>query len=833
MKRIYKLSSRIALGIICSIFTLVFFISLVLSAVLADMDLFSNDKNEFRNNLYNKAGKDYAMWALSERDNNFNADKLDSMNCYYGIIEDYDPDTKDLNDPDSYVYTNFKNVNVPKNAFVSVGYRIGGDANFNLSKNLLSIMDENSYYNNYGERMENYSIDGIGYDLIGQQAYVYANGNLYPLYTSCFEYIEDSTINTGNADNIYKKIWGNSALKENELRASSDAEDEKTDDKADDKQSADSKKESTGKDSKDNENTKDKSADETTVENIEGKLLMGGKVYEPLSNSVTNYVLKLNCNDGDVEYLGLENVADLSEIHDSLDPYNNMASLNTLSSMGVSLADASIKTYTVVCFPKENFVSTTDFYAQAESIASKAGTLRILLPTACVVSFLIAIASFILFLCAAGHWNGSKEVVAKGTDKLPTDLAFVSTIVIELFILGFAYNNRGINAVLILVWTLLYIVAAAVGLIFCSNIAVNFKLKQLLKNTVIIGGLNRIKPSIKKQIKLTCATIKWTTRIWFIFIVFAILEFLGLVGFNCGNILPVWFIEKVLFAFMLHILLYNYAKIKSTTLKLAAGETSAQVDIKGMPLFLEEHAKAVNEVQSGIAVALEERTKSERMKTELITNVSHDIKTPLTSIISYVDLLKKEDIQNEKANEYLDVLDRQSSRLKKLIEDLIEASKASTGNIKFNMEKINAKVILNQSIGEFTDKLTANNISVVSDIPEDELYLCADNRYLWRVFDNLMSNIVKYAQPNTRCYIDLKESAGKVQFTFRNTSKEALNISAEELMERFVRGDRSRYTDGNGLGLSIARSLTEAMKGEMTISIDGDLFKATVEFDKL
>ena len=163
---------------------------------------------------------------------------------------------------------------------------------------------------------------------------------------------------------------------------------------------------------------------------------------------------------------------------------------------------------------------------------------------------------------------------------------------------------------------------------------------------------------------------------------------------------------------------------------------------------------------------------------------------------------------------------------------MIEASKASTGNIEFNMEKINAQVLLNQSIGEFSDKLTANKISLFTDIPEHEIYLCADNRYLWRVFDNLMSNIVKYAQPNTRCYVDLKETDDKLQFVFRNTSKKALNISADELMERFVRGDRSRYTEGNGLGLSIARSLTEGMGGNLIIDIDGDLFKAIVEFKK-
>ena len=179
------------------------------------------------------------------------------------------------------------------------------------------------------------------------------------------------------------------------------------------------------------------------------------------------------------------------------------------------------------------------------------------------------------------------------------------------------------------------------------------------------------------------------------------------------------------------------------------------------------------------------------------------------------------------------VLSRQSARLKKLIEDLIEASKASTGNIKFTMEKINAVVLLNQSIGEFSERLESGKITVVTDFPAEDIFLKADNRYLWRVFDNLMSNIVKYAQPDTRAYIDLKRVDGKVRFNFRNTSKNELNISVDELMERFVRGDKSRFTDGNGLGLSIAKSLTESMGGSLTLEIDGDLFKAIVEFDEL
>lgn len=338
---------------------------------------------------------------------------------------------------------------------------------------------------------------------------------------------------------------------------------------------------------------------------------------------------------------------------------------------------------------------------------------------------------------------------------------------------------------------------------------------------------------IKEEWGKICDSIKWTRRIWILYILIMIVEYLGLTMTYCDNVLPFWFLEKILFTVVIFKLMAAYARIKNTAMLLAEGDTSAKVELKGLPPFLKEHAIAMNQIGEGVNVALEERTKSERMKTELITNVSHDIKTPLTSIINYVDLLKKEKIDNDKAKEYLSVLSRQSNRLKKLIEDLIEASKASTGNIKFTMEDVNAGVLLNQSIGEFTDRLEANNISLVTNIPNDSVYLKADNRYLWRVFDNLMSNIVKYAQPNTRAYIDLEATNDRVIFTFRNTSKNELNISADELMERFVRGDKSRFTDGNGLGLSIAKSLTESMGGQLNLAIDGDLFKSILEFDRI
>ena len=281
---------------------------------------------------------------------------------------------------------------------------------------------------------------------------------------------------------------------------------------------------------------------------------------------------------------------------------------------------------------------------------------------------------------------------------------------------------------------------------------------------------------------------------------------------------------------MLNRILKYYGRIKEGTLQLAAGETNCTVDLSGMPLDFKEHGQALNDIKAGINAAVDEKMKSERFKTELITNVSHDIKTPLTSIINYVDLLQKEDIKEDRVKEYLDVLDRQSNRLKKLIEDLIEASKASTGNIKFDFESVNAITFLNQSIGEFTDRLDEKGIILETDFPVKDIYIKADNRYLFRVFDNLIGNIVKYAQEGTRAYVELKEKEAELEFSFKNISSEKLNISAEELMERFVRGDKSRYTEGNGLGLSIARSLTEAMGGNMHIAIDGDLFKVLLTF---
>jgi signal transduction histidine kinase len=231
--------------------------------------------------------------------------------------------------------------------------------------------------------------------------------------------------------------------------------------------------------------------------------------------------------------------------------------------------------------------------------------------------------------------------------------------------------------------------------------------------------------------------------------------------------------------------------------------------------------------------AVEERLNSERMKTELITNVSHDLKTPLTSILNYSGLIAAEPCENEKITEYAQVLTRQSERLTRLIDDLVEASKASTGHLDVLLAPVEAQVLLGQASGEYTERLAAAGLELVTKMPEEPIRIMADGRRMWRIFDNLMNNICKYAQPSTRVYLTLEEQGDKAVITFKNTSREKLDISEEELMERFTRGDSSRNTEGNGLGLAIARSMAELQKGSLNLVIDGDLFKAILTFPRI
>lgn len=263
---------------------------------------------------------------------------------------------------------------------------------------------------------------------------------------------------------------------------------------------------------------------------------------------------------------------------------------------------------------------------------------------------------------------------------------------------------------------------------------------------------------------------------------------------------------------------------------LAAGEQEEQSCAEHLHLGNKRMAEAVDHLGEGLRNALQEQMKSERMKADLITNVSHDLKTPLTSVINYVDLMKKEEIGNPKAREYLEVLEQKAQRLKQLTEDLVEASRASSGNVVLEIEKIDLRELLMQTGGEFEERFAARGLTLIADYPQEPLYVEADGRKLWRIIENLHRNVEKYALPQTRVYLELKAEGDRALMSMKNISEQPLNISAEELMERFTRGDESRSTEGSGLGLSIARDLTELQEGTFTVSLDADLFKVYLTF---
>jgi signal transduction histidine kinase len=266
---------------------------------------------------------------------------------------------------------------------------------------------------------------------------------------------------------------------------------------------------------------------------------------------------------------------------------------------------------------------------------------------------------------------------------------------------------------------------------------------------------------------------------------------------------------------------------------MAEGNLESPVDTKHMFYDFKTIGECINSTGAGLEIAVNERMKSERFKTELISNVSHDIKTPLTSIISYVELLKEQPAGEPANPEYLETLERQSVKLKKLLEDLIEASKASTGNLKAELEPCNVNTVLYQVIGEYEEKLSASQLDLRVNVPEEPISIMADTKHLQRVLDNLFINVSKYSQPGTRVYVNLSAGSDETAIEIKNTSKEPLNMTTDELLERFARGDSSRGSEGNGLGLSIAQSLMELMNGKLKLVVDGDLFKVILLFPRI
>ena len=449
---------------------------------------------------------------------------------------------------------------------------------------------------------------------------------------------------------------------------------------------------------------------------------------------------------------------------------------------------------------------------------------RYLLIVLAILLLAVCLFLFIFLLCAMGHKEGVDGIYQCWLNKIPLDLFLA---LLALLLLAWASFLGDIWYIDFWYYILLAFGTAALALTLLLSVAGRAKAPGFFKNTLIykvfawiFRGLGRI-PMV------------WRTALVWGALCLAELFFTFMLGWNEEQYAVLWLLSRGVLTIVILYLASSLRLLQKEGQAIADGQT----DYKGKPIprwlpALKKHEDNLQSIQSGIQKAVDEQTRAERMKTELITNVSHDIKTPLTSIVNYVDLLEKEDIQPEKAKEYVDVLNRQSARLKKLTEDLVEASKASSGSLPVHLAPTDVNVLLSQLAGDYMEKLEGAQLEPIFRPAPSQPVIQADGQLLSRVLGNLFSNICKYAMPGTRVYFESAADENTVSLTFKNISKYELNIPAEELMARFVRGDRSRHTEGSGLGLSIAQSLTELQGGTFRLEIDGDLFKAVVTFPR-
>lgn len=462
--------------------------------------------------------------------------------------------------------------------------------------------------------------------------------------------------------------------------------------------------------------------------------------------------------------------------------------------------------------------------------------MRNALPWICGISALLALAALVFLIVIAGRRNADGSVRLTWFDRIPLDLLLV--IYVSLVGVNFEIADGLFDRMLLFAAICSVPIWIALGIALIMSVAARCRAGTILKNNLTYHVCDWLWKFCKWVWGALKTLIKNIPLFWKTLLIWAgisLVEFLVLASQSGdGKILLFWLLEKLILTPLILFGVIGMQRLRRGAKSIRGGDLDCKIDFKYLYGPFREHAEDLNAITDGLQSAVEDRVKSERMKAELITNVSHDIKTPLTSIVNYVDLLSKEELHNERAEEYVSVLSRQAQRLKKLTEDLVEASKASTGNIAVHREPVDLNVLLSQAAGEFSDRLAKNSLEPVLTTAPEQPKAMADGQLLWRVFSNLLTNIVKYAMPGTRVYLTTAVQDGHAQITFRNISKAPLNMSGEELTERFVRGDRSRTDgEGSGLGLSIARSLIELQGGQFDVITDGDLFKAVITFPAL
>ena len=449
------------------------------------------------------------------------------------------------------------------------------------------------------------------------------------------------------------------------------------------------------------------------------------------------------------------------------------------------------------------------------------------------LSSILIIVMVVYLIWATGHEKDKEGIQLNSIDRISYEIISIVIMTIIGMMMSFAVasvESQIPQKILVSVFLICYLIGYACLALWVSTTIRRLKAKQFIRSFLTYKVCRWIVVTTKKLFRKVTDKQNTNRKITIIY--------WGFVGISVILACAIWsgigFLILIAFWGWVYYKLLQYnkkiQKINEALRNIYEGNPNVKLNEEELEGTLKIMAKYINDIAGGFTNAIEQSLKSERLKTELITNVSHDIKTPLTSIINYVDLLKKQEINNAQIEQYIAVLDKKSQRLKKLIEDLVEASKVSSGNVKLNIETINLKELLNQTIGEFEDKLEKKNLKIEMDLPNENVLIKADNRYLYRVIENVFSNVSKYALEGSRVYINLHKDGNDVNLEIKNISKDKLNISAEELMQRFVRGDKSRYTEGSGLGLSIAESLTELQGGKFKIDIDGDLFKVELKW---
>ena len=495
--------------------------------------------------------------------------------------------------------------------------------------------------------------------------------------------------------------------------------------------------------------------------------------------------------------------------------------------------------------PKEDEYAL--IYHQAEQFYDN----RNVIPVVCCTGTILALLCFIFLLCSAGHKNGREGITPSAIHDIHLDVYTVVVIVGAFTGLYLAFGWIGMNSSMINLIVLVVLFAAEViwCTLYCMELAIRLKMGKWWQNTILYRVFRFFGRFCKRVFHGIVKLIRGIPMVWrtaLLCLAVCVVEFFGLMLFynDTDVLLFFWAIEKFILCGAITFVALMCKELQEGSEALADGDLNYKLDTSHMVLSFKEHGENLNRIGEGISAAVEQRMKSEHLKTELITNVSHDIKTPLTSIINYADLIGKEVEENDavtgssptdpdsekkqRISEYAEVLLRQSKKLKKLLDDLLEASKATTGNLEVHPEVCDVSVLLSQAAGEYEQRFSDKKLETIVKQPEETVKVMADGRHLWRVFDNLLNNIYKYAQAGSRVYLNVEHDGQDVRIIFRNMSAFPLEMSPEELEERFTRGDKSRHMEGNGLGLSIAKSLTELQNGDMQIVTDGDLFKVVI-----